>query len=160
MEAWHDFLVAVAGASAALVGLLFVGLSINLDRLLATPHLLLRAGASLTTLGSMLIISCLLLAPGYSLAQYGLAIMVVAVVTWGLVTYWCWRAIGEAPPAFRRPQVFILCLIQFATLPGVVAGFMVWHREEDGLDWLVPTFLAAFVVAMANSWVLTVESRR
>ena len=31
---WHDFFVAEAGASAALTGLIFVGLSINLDRLI------------------------------------------------------------------------------------------------------------------------------
>ena len=160
MEPWHDFLVAVAGASAALVGLLFVGLSINLERLLATPHLLHRAGASLAALGSMLIISCLLLAPGSTLAQYGMSIMIVAIVTWGLVTYWCYRAIGEAPPDFRRTQVFALVVLQLATVPGVVAGFMVWRREEAGLDWLVPAFLAAFIIAMSNSWVLTVESRR
>lgn len=160
MEAWHDFLVAVAGASAALVGLLFVGLSINLDQLLVIPHLLLRAGASLLALGSILIISCLLLAPGRTLPEYGLSVLAVTLITWALVTYWCWRAIVRAPDQYRRTQLLALAMFQLATLPGVLAGFMVWHREEEGLQWLVPAFLASFVIALSNSWVLTVESRR
>ncbi len=160
MEAWHDFLITVAGASAALVGLLFVGLSINLDQLLEIPHLLLRAAASLLTLTSTLIISCLLLAPDASLAVYGLSILVVSLATWGAVTYLGIRAVGRAPDANRTHQVLALVGLQLATLPTVMAGVMVWQREEEGLNWLVPAFLIAFGAVMVNSWVLTVESRR
>ena len=160
MEAWHDFLITVAGASAALVGLLFVGLSINLDQLLEIPHLLLRAAASLLTLTSTLIISCLLLAPDASLAVYGLSILVVSLATWGAVTYLGIRAVGRAPDANRTHQVLALVGLQLATLPTVMAGVMVWQREEEGLNWLEPAFLIAFGAVMVNSWVLTVESRR
>jgi len=40
---WTDFLVAAAGATGALVGLVFVGLSINLTRILALPGVSGRA---------------------------------------------------------------------------------------------------------------------
>ena len=33
-ELWHDFFIGVAGAAAALTGLLFVSLSINLEQIL------------------------------------------------------------------------------------------------------------------------------
>ena len=42
-EQWHDLFVAVAGASAALLGLLFVAVSINLERILSYKGLPERA---------------------------------------------------------------------------------------------------------------------
>jgi hypothetical protein len=40
---WDNFFVAEVGAAAALSGLLFVAVSINLTRILAIPHLPARA---------------------------------------------------------------------------------------------------------------------
>ena len=37
LEPWKDFNVAVAGASAALAGLLIVAMSVNVDAILAAP---------------------------------------------------------------------------------------------------------------------------
>ncbi len=42
---WTNFFVVVAGASAALAGLVIVALSVNLDRILEHPHQPARAGA-------------------------------------------------------------------------------------------------------------------
>jgi hypothetical protein len=47
---WTDFLVAAAGATAALVGLVFVGLSINLKRILALPGVSGRAAETVLLL--------------------------------------------------------------------------------------------------------------
>jgi hypothetical protein len=43
LDAWHDFYLAAAGASAALLGLLFVGISINLASITADERTDLRA---------------------------------------------------------------------------------------------------------------------
>jgi hypothetical protein len=55
MEEWHDLFVASAGAAAVLMGLLFVGLSINLSKILAFPVLANRA-----LIASMLLLSILI----------------------------------------------------------------------------------------------------
>ena len=39
MDEWHDFFLAAAGAAAVLAGLVFVGLSINLDQIMSNPTL-------------------------------------------------------------------------------------------------------------------------
>ncbi len=43
MTGWENFFVAEVGASAALAGLIFVGVSINLNRILSLPRLPDRA---------------------------------------------------------------------------------------------------------------------
>jgi hypothetical protein len=42
---WHDFFLAAAGASAALLGLLFVGVSINLAAIAGEERVDVRARA-------------------------------------------------------------------------------------------------------------------
>jgi hypothetical protein len=43
MSGWENFFIAEVGASAALTGLIFVGVSINLARILSFPKLPNRA---------------------------------------------------------------------------------------------------------------------
>ena len=58
MEQWQNFLLAETGASAALTGLDFVGVSINLKRILSLPKLPSRALAALLLLLMILVLSC------------------------------------------------------------------------------------------------------
>jgi hypothetical protein len=54
MEDWHDFLVTAAQAGAALAGLVFVGISINLEMIMANPRYGL-AGRALQRFAIMLV---------------------------------------------------------------------------------------------------------
>jgi modulator of FtsH protease len=62
---WHDFFLAAAGASAALLGLLFVGVSINLAAIAADERVDLRAraGQAFTNLVFVLLIGLIMLIP-------------------------------------------------------------------------------------------------
>src|SRR5947208_9009881 len=60
---WETFFAAEVAASAALVGLIFVGLSINLTRILSIPRLPNRALQSLIVLLTILVVSSLVLVP-------------------------------------------------------------------------------------------------
>jgi hypothetical protein len=62
---WHDFFLASAGATAALLGLLFVGVSINLSTIAADERLDLRtrAAQAFANLVFVLVISLLMLVP-------------------------------------------------------------------------------------------------
>ena len=63
---WKDFYVAVSGAAAAFAGLLFVGLSINLTRIISLPGISDRAGETLIFLGGVLVA-----VRGYSMLRGG-----------------------------------------------------------------------------------------
>jgi modulator of FtsH protease len=62
---WHDFFLASAGATAALLGLLFVGVSINLGKIAAAERVDLRAraGQAFVNLVFVLVISLIMLIP-------------------------------------------------------------------------------------------------
>src|SRR5580658_1140901 len=68
---WHDFFVAAVGASAALLGLLFVAISVNLEQILKFPHLPGRAAGTLGTLLTVLIVCIFGLAPRQSHWEFG-----------------------------------------------------------------------------------------
>jgi hypothetical protein len=65
-EQWHDLFVAMAGAAAALTGLIFVAVSINLQQILKYRALPVRAVETLTILLGLLMLSVFILVPGQS----------------------------------------------------------------------------------------------
>jgi len=85
LATWHDFYLATAGASAALLGLLFVGVSINLSTITATERVDLRARAAqaFSNLVFILVISLILLVPDSPPAA--IAAGLIAVAVFGLV---------------------------------------------------------------------------
>jgi modulator of FtsH protease len=82
---WTGFGVAVAGATAALTGLLFVAVSINIERILRYPALPRLAATTLTLFGTALFASLLLLVPGQSPRVLGTELLLLGVAT-ALVT--------------------------------------------------------------------------
>jgi modulator of FtsH protease len=79
---WHDFFLAVAGASAALLGLLFVGVSINLTAITGTERVDLRAraGQAFANLNIVLVIALLMLVPDPNPGSIALAFAFVAAL--------------------------------------------------------------------------------
>jgi hypothetical protein len=55
LDDWGDFFVAQAGAAVALAGLVFVGVSINLDKIIAIPSLPGRALEAMVLLVAVLV---------------------------------------------------------------------------------------------------------
>ena len=68
---WQSLFVAEVGASAALTGLLFVAISLNLARILQGAGLSGRAGEAMVLLLAVLVVSTLALVPGQSSTARG-----------------------------------------------------------------------------------------
>src|SRR6202167_6112437 len=89
---WHEFFVAAVGASAALLGLLFVTISINLEHILKQRHLPGRAAGTLGTLLSVLLVCSFGLAPGQSNRTLGVEILATGAV---VATQAIWVSVGS-----------------------------------------------------------------
>lgn len=63
-DTWQGLYAAVAGSAAALTGLLFIGLSLNLRIIVKTPEHTARARETFGGLLGLLVLSILLLIPG------------------------------------------------------------------------------------------------
>ena len=165
MDEWHDFFLAAAGAAAVLAGLVFVGVSINLDTIMSNPTYGLpgRALEALVLLVAVLIATTLLLVPAQGTVLAGAEVLAVGVVDWAavvtiqLLVLRNWRSLD---PAFRWHFVPRVVLCQAATLPIVAAGVGVMGWGVGGLYWLVVGVVLSFLVAVGDAWVLLVEIHR
>ena len=165
MEEWHDFFLAVAGAAAVLAGLVFVGVSINLDTIMSAPGNGLpgRALEALVLLVAVLIVTILLLVPDQGMVLAGAEVLAVGVVDWAVVVIIQllvlrnWRSLD---PSFRWHLVPRVVLCQVSTLPIVAAGVGVMGWGAGGLYWLVVGVVLSFLVAVLDAWVLLVEIHR
>jgi modulator of FtsH protease len=115
--AWHDFGVALVGASAALLGLVFVVVSLHLAAVVDDPVVRRRAEITLGLFATALAASAALLIPGQSREALGIELMVIALIYISLSTLATFHATHSARGVSRdRLARFVLgelsaCLI-------------------------------------------------
>ena len=165
MGDWHDFFLAQAGAAGVLTGLVFVSVSINLEKILADPTSGLpgRAAEALILLVAVLTASTLQLVPGQSTALIGVEVLAVGLAAWGWIVAIQLRRLGywrTMRPDLRRAFVLRVALGQLATLPLVIAGIAVLTVGLGGLYWLVAGTVFSILAALSEAWVLLVEINR
>jgi modulator of FtsH protease len=155
---WHDLYVAMAGATAALAGLLFVAISINLAPILESSALPLRAASALATLIVGLIASMFVLVPGQSRTLLGLELLVISGLP-ALVTVIARARVGRVEQTTLQftsdVGLGLLALIPFS-----IAGISLLADSGGGLYWTVPGLVFVFLAAAVNAWVLLVEIMR
>ena len=160
MNGWENFFIAEVGASAALLGLIFVGVSINLTKILSLPNLPNRALLALIILLTILVVSSLLLIPEQSLTLVGIELLIFGLIAWVIATILDVSILQTRQPQYRWPYIVNFILTQLALLPYVIAGIIVLTRGAGGLYWLVPAILISFIKAILDAWVLLVEINR
>jgi hypothetical protein len=156
---WHDLFVACAGAAAALTGLIFVAVSLNLAQILQDRRLPIRAIETLTLLIGLLLLSVFVLVPGQGRVALGAEITGLgAVLAIPLLVNRLQLPRAAADP--RTWTVVPLIVIIFGTVPMIVAGVSVLAAAGGGLYWLIPQLVLAFTGAILNAWILLVEIQR
>ena len=160
LAAWGLAFTATTGAAAALTGLLFVALSINLKQIVANPGLIARAIEVLVVLTAALILSTLLLMPGQTSGAAGVEIIAVAIAV-SAVAGWIQirtdrKALGVSGFGFAMRVVGAHSGPVFLAIGGV----SLLAQNGGGLYWVVPALLAMIVVSIIGAWVMLVAILR
>jgi hypothetical protein len=156
-EEWVEFGVALAGAAAVLAGLVFVAVSINLEKVLEIHGLPGRAGESIVMFTGVLILSISLLLPGQSTTALGVELVVGGALLMTLLVL-------IALPGLNRPtrqplswRITRIVLALAASVPVILAGISLLAERGGGLYWLAAAFVLALAAGIGNAWVLLVE---
>ena len=165
MDQWHDFFLAQAGAEGGLTGLVFVGVSINLQKIVSDPRsgLAGRAAEALILLVGVLTVSVLGLVPAQGPGLLGAEVLVVGLAAWVWIVAIQLprlREWGTMRAELRISFVLRVVLGQVGTLAMVIAGVAVLWVGPGGLYWLVAGTLFSIIAALAEAWVLLVEINR
>jgi hypothetical protein len=156
---WHELFVATAGAGAALAGLVFVAVSINIERILKFTGLPERALETVLLLLSVVIISIIGLVPGQDHVAFGIELLVAGLLFAAVI----WRLALRAQLSGDEPRMWLierLGVLAWGTMPFIVGAVSVLAANGAGLYWIAFGIIGAIVGAVANAWVLLVEILR
>jgi hypothetical protein len=160
MPGWDSLFAAQVGASASLAGLVFVGISINLTKIIASGYLPNRAQEALLVLLVNLILSSLFLVPGQTPQSLGVEVLIGGFLAWIAVIYLHRDSFRRMEPDFRRRALSAAVMGQASVISIWIAGGVLIAAGPVGVYWLIPGLLLGYVVALANAWVLIVEINR
>jgi hypothetical protein len=156
-ESFHDFFVASAGVAGALVGLLFVAVSVTQERLAnegASQLYRVRASAALTSFSNALAISLFALIPGVGIGWTTtiVAILGMFFIAASVLSLIRLRAQHGSPP---RDALFLAG--QAVTLViQLIFGVSTINNADDVADLraIAIVVIVSFLIGIARSWEL------
>ncbi|WP_431278936.1 hypothetical protein [Leifsonia poae] len=161
LEPWTEFNVAIAGAGAALGGLLIVALSVNIRQIAESRGLAARAGAAVAALILGVVLACLALIPNQAVWGFGVEVL-VGTLGCGVIAVLAARAIvqDQTPGTLHQYDAghiasFVVPLVIFA-----VGGVLLVFGMPVGLLIVALATIVALIAAVIFSWVALVEILR
>lgn len=150
---WADFANTVAGGAAALAGLLFVGLSLNLAEVLKYPGVPARAAVTLGLTIAILLTAIFVATPGQDPRVLAVEIAVIGI--FGALVAGLYQREERS-----RARTMYLTLLPLVPAVLIVGAVSLWLQRGGGLYWVTASVTTGFVAASANAWVLLVEIKR
>jgi len=160
---WTDFHVAVAGAGAALGGLLVVALSIGVRQVAGSRGPAARAAAAVAAVMVGVVLAAVALMPGLSLPGYGVVALVGAALAGAAALATTRRVLlgGEGVPSRGRPaDALPVVLLALPVLAYFVGGVLLTAGVTGGVVAVAVGMLTALVGAVVLTGVALVAVLR
>jgi hypothetical protein len=160
MSGWENFFLGELGASAALAGLIFVGLSINLRKIMELSHLPNRVLEALVVLVTVVFLASLMLIPNQSFLAIGIEVLLLGLCEWIILVFLQIDSLRKMQAEFRLAFAQVILICQMATLSLMIAGVVFLTGGTAGFYWIVAATLLSFLVTFFDTWVLVIEINR
>ena len=154
MHEWDTFASVVGGSAGALVGLLFVAISIHAARIAGSVDLRGRSAQTLVIFAALLLIALLMAIPLQSQRALGVELLVLAAfVAVALILLDRLARQSDSPRAVAKTVKYVNPSTLTALGVAVAGALMV-----VGVGWadfaLVPIICAAMIGGLASAWLL------
>jgi hypothetical protein len=162
-DSWHDFYLTAGAAAAALIGLLFVGISINLDEFTTDDGAGVRilAEQAFANFVFVLVISLMVLIPDQDQASLTIQLAIVGVLgTLRIIRRAITMRRRMEPSAGWRFVVRRLGLAAVACVGVIAIAALVQRNPISAFYWLVGVILIYLTSAADSAWDLLVEVGR
>jgi hypothetical protein len=161
LASWQPFFAAQLSAGATLLGLVFVGLSLNLARILSDPLLPVRAEIALIVLVLQVIVASIALIPDQPRETAAAEILAVGAAAWAATSAMNGRLVRRAPtPESRRFAWRNMLLLQVASVPYLIGGALLLAETAGALHAIAFGTIMCLAKAALDAWVLLVEINR
>jgi hypothetical protein len=155
LSGWTDFAVVMGGACAALLGLLFVAVSLRVDAISRSNELRNRTSQTLALLLVGLLASAMLAIPDQPAWVLGAEYLALAVVLTGVSIVLGRRAGHSSEGAVAQllhttNPTLVTCVLLLVAAVVLVLG------HDDGVYFVVPALIAVLVGGVVNAWVILI----
>ncbi len=156
MDGWSELFTAAAGATAALAGLVFVAISINLDRVLELDGVPELGLVTILLLIGALTVSLIGLIPDLGERAFGILVLIQSLAFSLAITLFSLRSLAASNGHYASR----ITLPLLGTAPFLAGSVLLISGAGAGEYLVFAGLVGAIIAAVLNAWILLVEILR